>query len=411
LLVVACRTGDPNVKAADGTAAANVQEINSAEQAPVLTTVDGVPVPRSGWGSALALVPGSSRDFYLLTDRGPNVDGPNSLTKLFPAQSYSPRIYRAHIDGSQLRLDGFIELKRPDGTMLTGVPIPTGQCPGTVESAQTLTGAVIPPDPFGVDSEGLVAQRDGTFWVSDEYGPFIVHFGPDGRELQRLSPCNGGLPSVYKLRRPNRGMEGLTMTPDGQWLVGIMQAPLENPSSAGVRNVSTATRILFRNAATGATREYVYLLDAPAMLNSEIMALSATRFLVLERDDFFPAGSPPATVKRIYEIDITGATDVSTQGALGATPVGGAKTLEQATVAELVATVKPVSKKLTIDLLALGYAHDKPEGLALASGGMLLVANDDDFGIVAKTGGGVTQKILPLTRQRDAVQLWRIKLP
>jgi hypothetical protein len=388
-----------------------VQQINSAEQAPVLTTIEGVAVPSSGWGSALAFVQGNNRDFYLLTDRGPNVDGPNSLTKLFPAQSYAPRIYRAHIDGSQLRLDGFIDLKRPDGTTLTGVPIPVGQCPGTVESAQTLAGAVIPPDPFGVDSEGLVAQQDGTFWVSDEYGPFIVHFSADGRELQRLSACNGGLPAVYKLRRPNRGMEGLTMTPDGQWLVGIMQAPLENPSSTGVRNVATATRILFRHTSTGATREYLYLLDAPTTLNSEIMALSPTRFLVLERDDFFPAGSPAARVKKVYEIDVSEATDISTQGALGATPVGGTKTLEQASVAELSAAVKPVSKKMVIDLLVLGYPHDKPEGLALAPGGVLFVSNDDDFGIVAKEGGGLTQKILPLTRQRDAVQLWRIKLP
>jgi len=70
-------------------------------------------------------------------------------------------------------------------------------------------------------------------------------------------------------------MEGLTITPDRQWLVGVMQAPLENPASAGVRNVSRLTRILFRNLSTGATREYAYLLETPTLQgNSEILALS-----------------------------------------------------------------------------------------------------------------------------------------
>ena len=164
-------------------------------------------------------------------------------------------------------------------------------------------------------------------------------------------------------------MEGLTITPDHQWLVGIMQAPLENPSSAGVRNISRATRILFRNIQSGATREYLYLLENSTLQgNSEILALSATRFLVIERDGTFLFGAPVSTFKRIYEIDMAGATDISAQGALGAAPING-KTIEQATVAEILAAgIVPVSKSLAVDLIALGYPHDKPEGLALEVG-------------------------------------------
>ena len=72
-----------------------------------------------------------------------------------------------------------------------------------------------------------------------------------------------------------------------------MQAPLENPSSAGVRTVSRATRILFRHTTTGQTREYIYLLDLPTLQgNSEMLALSATRFLVLDRHGNFLFGTP-----------------------------------------------------------------------------------------------------------------------
>jgi hypothetical protein len=65
-------------------------------------------------------------------------------------------------------------------------------------------------DPDGYDPEGLVAMPDGSFWVSDEYGPFITHFTAQGKELARLSPFKTGpeaLPAELKNRVPNRGME------------------------------------------------------------------------------------------------------------------------------------------------------------------------------------------------------------
>jgi hypothetical protein len=178
-----------------------------------------------------------------------------------------------------------------------------------------------------------------------------------------------------------------------------------------VRNISQATRILFRHVATGATREYLYLLDAPTLQgNSEILALSDTRFLVLERDGNFLLGSPSAVVKRLYVADVSAATDISVLGALGAAPIGGNKTIEQASVSELLAAgIVPAKKGDVIDLLALGYPHDKPEGLALVPGGGLLVANDDDFGI-GGAGGVLQQKLLPGTPGPDYVSIWRLKL-
>jgi hypothetical protein len=86
------------------------------------------------------------------------------------------------------------------------------------------------------DSEGLVALADGSFWVSDEYGPFITHFDRNGTEIERLSPWGADaghnvdtahpLPAELTLRTKNKGMEGLTVTPDGRTLVGIMQSAL-----------------------------------------------------------------------------------------------------------------------------------------------------------------------------------------
>jgi hypothetical protein len=193
-----------------------------------------------------------------------------------------------------------------------------------------------------------------------------------------------------------------------------MQAPLENPAPAGVRNISRATRVLFRHLRTGETREYLYLLErANLQGNSEMLALSDTRFLVIERDGGFLTNPAigAATLKHIYEFDIAGATEIGALGRLGATPIGGTKTLEQATVAELEAAgIRPVRKTLRVDLLALGYPHDKPEGLALAPGGMLFVVNDDDFSIF-QVGGQLVQKRLAPAGAVDVPTVWQIRLP
>lgn len=412
-LTLGCATESPAPTAprdlrASGDANANLGWTNSNDR-DILTTVGDVDVYDSGYGSAIAMAPFGPRHFYLLTDRGPNIDFPNG-NKGFPAPSYAPRIITAHYLLGRLWIDDTILLRRADGTPLTGLPIGTGGCGSTGETAFTLDGAVIPNDPQGIDSEGLVVLDDGSFWVSDEYGPFMAKFNRFGREQMRWSPCNGGLPTVYAKRRPNRGMEGLTITPDGKWLVGMMQAPLENPSSTGVRNVSRLTRMIFKHLTNGTTREYAYLLDdSTSQGNSEILALSNTKFLVLERDGNFLGGTPPAALKRIYEVDITGATDISTLGALGNTPIAG-KTLEQATATQLLAALKPVSKKLKFDLVKEGYTHDKAEGLVLTRDNVLFVSNDDDYGINTGAIGVMVQKFLPSTGKIDAVELFPLRM-
>ena len=91
---------------------------------------------------------------------------------------------------------------------------------------------------------------DGTFFVSDEYGPYIFEFDRWGRLVSRVR-----VPSKFRLASPplgnptgdvdsagnswelypqynvtgrqaNRGMEGLAITPNGKMLVGIMQNAL-----------------------------------------------------------------------------------------------------------------------------------------------------------------------------------------
>lgn len=220
----------------------------SVESPEILLEVDGVTIFNGGFGSSMARVPGEECSFYLLTDRGPNVDGPEDDQKIFPLPDFAPQIGLFRLEGDSLIRESVIELKDADGNNLTGLPNPPEEG-GTGEIPLDTDGNVLGFDPEGIDPEGLVALEDGTFWVSDEYGPHIVNLDADGSTLERINPFGTGtggrtLPMALATRRPNRGMEGLTITPDGTRLVGIMQSSLDNPSS-DVRDNSRVTRIVF----------------------------------------------------------------------------------------------------------------------------------------------------------------------
>ena len=394
-----------------------------------------VQISGGGYGSSFVAVPGRPGWFYGATDRGPNADddGPTGQ-KAFTDPTFNPQIGLFQLVGGKAVLRKTIVLKVPDGTPYNGLPNPVTKTAPSAEKTEDLYGTYIDPthpyavpgsspavtlDPDnGYDSEGLVATADGSFWVSDEYGPFITHFDRNGTEIERLSPWGADaghnvdtahpLPAELTLRTKNKGMEGLTVTPDGRTLVGIMQSALAVPDygtdakgkTIKPGNVSPV-RIVTVDLRTKAVHEYLYLLTNPgttAGAVSEITALSSTKFLVDERDGL--QGEPgQAAVKNLYEIDLTGATDVTgTGGPLGYTVggksidayVGDAPTAKAGLLLSQ-AGITPVSKAPYLELGTVlnqldpsgaFFGHDKIEGVAVADGGRVLyLANDSDFGM------------------------------
>ena len=224
-----------------------------------------------------------------------------------------------------------------------------------------------------LDPEGIAVSATGTLFVSDEYGPNIFEFDRQGNIARRVA-----LPSKFLIANPsadpnqellgnaagrqaNRGMEGLAISPDGGTLFGIMQNALlqDNALTPGTTDrASVNTRILVLDLASGATKEYVYVLDAfnRGQGVSEILAINDHEFLVVERDNRSNLQTPPQapTRKKIYKIDLTGATDVS-----GTTLPAG----------PLPAGITPVTKGPFIDLLDPAFnlaptIAEKIEGLA-----------------------------------------------
>ena len=419
------------------------------EHVPPLGSYGNVQLNAGSFGSAVTMVPGHSDEIYGLEDRGPNVAENGDATE--PIPDYDPAIGEFKLDSDgRATLIREIPLTDHSGHPYSGrvnTDNPTG------ETIEDLSGHVLPADPNGYDPEGIVALPDGTFWVSDEYGPFITHFDANGRTIQRLSPKDGTLPKELLNRVANRGMEGLTVTPDGRTLVGLMQSGLKQPDLDGDDATEIApTRIVTYDLQTHAIHEYLYLLHDPktnGTANSEITALSNTTFLVDERDSDF---SKADGYKRLWKIDLSGATDVGPSASVpGATYdaakgllVGG-KTIEALslsseakplTTADALSTyqslgIKPVAESQFLDLDGLlasldpnpvdGYgrffSHDKVEGVATLDGGKtLIISNDCDFGIsgisdaTPKPPYNLEAKGSPATGQQDNGEYLRIDM-
>lgn len=395
-------------KSDDDTAMVN-QDINYSklpQEFPFtkLATINGVDVINGGFGSGAAAHPTRKGEFYVITDRGPNTDFLNG--KKFLAPGFTPIIMHFKINADRnVEVIKYIKLKNPSGQPITGLPNPVGMG-STGEIAYDASGNVLGTDQYGLDSESIVAAADGTFWVSDEYGPHIVHYTADGMEMERISPIgvNTGprkLPAVLAKRRANRGMEGLCITPDGRTLVGTMQSMMFVPSKALATN-TTLTRIVTFDTVTGQTKQFLYKQDGGASDSvCDITALSNNEFLVIERDGNF--GSQGG-IKKVYRINLSNASDVNGADitAVDGMKING-KALEQCSWDEISnAGIKPVTKTLAVDLVAkLGYEHDKFEGIVYLGNNKLAVFNDDDFGVIDDGNGNPKAKILPKTGKVD----------
>ena len=361
-----------------------------------------------GFGSAMAPHPHQPDLFYFLSDRGPNAGTGREDEKVFLQPAYAPRIGLFRREGARLRRVREILLRDASGRPLTGLPNPPG-AGGTGERAIDANGRELPPDPSGVDPEGLVALPDGTFWVAEEYGPSLLHLDAGGRTLERIDPYRDSargrrLPRVLAARRPNYGFEGLTVTPDGKTLIAVLQAPLDNPSRE-VRKTTRVTRLVALDLDSGRTRQFAYAHDAPGLFNTEVAAVSATEILVLERDVFFAGDAQkPARHKRVYRASLEGATDLSDPDDAPRGRLFGGRTPEEIPEGEWTAAgLRPASRTLAVDLLALpgGYPHDKPEGLALLAPDLLAVCNDDDFGITDVDGKLIVKQLPGAGNARD----------
>ncbi|MGV9554879.1 esterase-like activity of phytase family protein [Streptomyces sp. NPDC003522] len=187
--------------------------------------------------------------------------------------------------------------------------------------ARTLrpTGVVPLADENGaaLDSEGLVADRDGTFLVTSETEPSVRRHSASGALLDRLPVPDALRVAPAGRAVPNGTFEGLTLLPGGRTLLASMEYALSG-DAAGTLRFQTWTR---RGGHFALGAQYAYRADAGLGV-PEVQATPDGRLLVLERG--FTAGV--GNTVRLYLADPRRATDTRSvehlTGQEGVRPIG-----------------------------------------------------------------------------------------
>jgi hypothetical protein len=373
----------------------------------------------------------SNNVYYGLSDRGP---GGGTI-------AYDTRVQKFTLDVnpntgaiSNFNLIQTILFTNPNQT--SPPPISTnnynGYNPLNLNGSKSVLG-------LSLDPEGFVVAPNGNFYVSDEYGPSVYEFTPYGSFIRAFNvpnlaantnPINlipkesngtlnyvDGRNPVTNGRQDNRGFEGVAITPDGSKLLAMLQDPLvnegQNPGNGNNDGrYSRNLRIVEFDTATGnSTAQYIYQLEDLASINarvpnnkfdpnqqgrsigiSAITAINDHEFLVIERDNrgigidaptAAAVANNPVASKRIYKIDITGATDVRNTSLTGTNALNG---------------IVPVSKSLFLNIqdelqMAIQLVPEKIEGLAIGpqlnDGSYALVVGTDNDYSVTQNGSNV----------------------
>ncbi len=265
---------------------------------------------------------------------------------------------------------------------------PLGKIPFAITLADSagrpLTGADFDPESF-------VRMNDGSFWVGEEFGPSLVHVGPDGVILEKPVP----IPLVPPLRRYSRGspvlrtpdhadlrflrkeqtrldlanlprsggIEGLAHIPGGDLLYAAVEKPM-------IDDPERTRRVILefdpeRHGFTG--NFWFYHADREDISLASLAAFSDRVFLLLERDT---GEGLAAEIKRVYRIDLD---DLDDRGDLNKTLVCDLMDIDD-------------SRGLTRaekGAIGLGpqysFPYVTPECLVVIDDRTLLVANDNNY--------------------------------
>jgi hypothetical protein len=203
---------------------------------------------------------------------------------------------------------------------------------GVDASARILTG-------FDLDPESFVRAGDGTFWIGEEFGPFLVHVAADGRVLEPpiqvpdiRSPQNPFLEISDRARaeRPtvaaSRGFEGVAMSPDGSKLYALLEGAVadDDPQDLRIYVYEIAKRAFAKGflkvrlemasqkvnlaslADTSGARVYPSAVAPPAgpVSIGELKAVNDRNLLLIERDNLGD-DRPAPRFKKIFLLDLS----------------------------------------------------------------------------------------------------------
>lgn len=341
-------------------------------------------------GSSLAFKgkEGEELVFYGITDRGPNLPlpiidevsssyfGKNSKISemIYGDPKFSPQIAEIRISKNQAKVSKHIALWHMEKDILGTPP-----CKNKHETPIDKNFQKIDCHDWGFDTEAIAIDKNGDFWLADEYHPAILHVEKDTGRIKKVFSPGNGIPEIFDKRLANRGFESIAVSSD-QKIYAILESPIKTGNEE-----ENFIRFLELNPSTNKTRVYLYPLtsefpNAKYKL-SDMEYLKDNKFLVVEqlvlRDKI---------LHHIYEIEL---------------PKFGSKSASSNNL---------IRKKLILDVDSLGWNHEKLEGLTIIDKETIAIANDNDFGLTHAEVDENSKKIDFIHDKDLHSEIWVIKL-
>ena len=244
--------------------------------------------------------------------------------------------------------------------------------------------------PSTIDSEGIALTNRGTVFISSEgdaaklINPFIKEFSlASGKEINDLPIPNNFLPSAGGKQgiRNNLALESLTITPDQKHLFSATENALIQDGTESKPGVSTRCRILQYNLATNQLeKEYLYQTEAvkPSFNITGKYAQGLPDLHALDNQGHFLSMERSFTgigfAISLFQVSLEGATDI--------------RNIDSLLTANT--TIKPVQKKLLLDLRKLNVSLDNIEGLTIGGKlpdgqSSLILVSDNNFQSIQRT--------------------------
>jgi hypothetical protein len=346
---------------------------------------------------------GSDMRFWMITDRGPNgqVSVDKDARRTLPTPHFNPLLLLVQATKGNLEIKKTLPLVGMTGQPASGRPSRADD-----EPAYDANGAEhIKQDPNGIDPEGLVRMPNGSFWISEEYGPSLLQVSKKGQIMARFVPqgFSGGetdypviesLPSVFRRRQKNRGFEGLAVSSNARMLYAVMESPLENPDKETGHSSRNVRILVFDPVAKQCAAEFLYRLELPSAYGKDesphSLKISAAcwyapqRLLIVER-----------TNKRakVFAIDLRKATNLMLTEWHAADGSQAEPTLESLNN-PISAGINTVDKSLVVDLGDFKDLPGKIEGVSVLDEHTIAVSNDNDFNVDATTPAAKVPSII-----------------
>ncbi len=227
--------------------------------------------------------------FWAMPDNGFGARA-NSADFLLRLYLVKPAWETANGGRGEIKIKRYISLRDPDRKIK--FPLVNG-----ATGPRLLTGA-------DLDIESVARGSNGSFWIGEEFGPFLIHVSSTGKVLSApvafpggKSPDNPFLGTEVPNVARSRGFESLAASKNGRFLYPIVEGALVNDTNKRRRLIYEFD--VRKNAYTG--RTWAYETDQVANVVGDAAVINGRQLVLVERDDF---DGPQSVTKRVYRIDL-----------------------------------------------------------------------------------------------------------